>query len=165
MSRRIEHSSSLKSAVTRVHAAFVDEQYWKDRIAEVGGPHAQLGSVETTGDRITVEFTQAIPEDQLPSLVTKIRAGDLVIARTETWEPLSGDTAKGTFTAGVEGAPARVGGTHTLAGSDGETTVTTDGEVEVSIPFLGGKIEAAIAEQLAELFRIESEFTAEWLAR
>ena len=39
-----------------------------------------------------------------------------------------------------------------------------DGEVKVSIPLMGGKLEKMIAEQVAVLLDKESEFTSEWLA-
>lgn len=75
------------------------------------------------------------------------------------------DRAHGRFSAGVDGMPGKVEGTFTLAPGRTGTVVEIDGEVEVKIPFLGGKIEGLIVEQLVELFDAEQEFTAGWLGR
>ncbi|AQA24726.1 hypothetical protein BTZ20_1142 [Rhodococcus sp. MTM3W5.2] len=47
--------------------------------------------------------------------MSKIRPGDLIITRTETWGALDGGRATGTFSARVDGLPGEVTGTLTLA--------------------------------------------------
>ncbi|MFF0545625.1 DUF2505 domain-containing protein [Nocardia thailandica] len=146
--------------VEAVRAALADEQYWKARIAEVGGPNARLDSFDDDGTQIRVQMVQAIAADQLPPAVTAVRPGDLIIPRTETYAG-----TVGTVEAHVEGAPATVRGEVTLA-AEGEnaTVVTLRGSIEVKIPLFGGKIEAAIAEHLTALLEGEAEFTGTWLA-
>ncbi|MDF2469382.1 MAG: hypothetical protein K0Q61_1754, partial [Rhodococcus erythropolis] len=39
------------------------------------------------------------------------------------------------------------------------------GEVEVKIPFLGGKIESAIVDEVVRLIQAEQDFTREWIAK
>ena len=166
VSRRIEHSSSYPFPVAEVHAALTGEQYWRDRLAEVGGDGAALDAITPTASGgVTVTMTQAIPEDHLPSIVTKIRPGDLIITRTETWGPLVGGRATGTFAAEVEGAPAQISGNQTLAGENGTSTIDVNGAAEVKIPLVGGKIESAIADEILRLLDREQEFTGAWLAR
>ncbi|MFC9896741.1 DUF2505 domain-containing protein [Nocardia sp. NPDC127579] len=142
-----------------VRAALADEQYWKDRIAEVGGDNARLDSFSADGDRVRVEMVQAISAELLPPAITAVRPGDLIIPRTETW---TGDSA--TFEATVEGAPAQVRGTVTLADAGTESSATVQGQIEVKIPLFGGKIEKAIQEHLTELLQSEEEFTNTWIA-
>ncbi|MFD4292243.1 DUF2505 domain-containing protein [Rhodococcus sp. NPDC058505] len=164
MARRIPHSSSYPQPVARVHAALTSEGYWRDRIAEAGGEHARVDRVDVGEATIAVEMTQTIPAEQLPSIVTKIRPGDLEISRTEDWGPLAGDRATGTFTARVAGLPGELTGTLTLDGDATGATVTLDGRVQVSLPLIGGKVEAVIADRIEELLRHEDEFTAAWLS-
>lgn len=163
MARRIPHSASYPQPVDRVHAALTSERYWRDRIAEVGGDGAGIDRLDTGDGTIAVEMRQAIPAEHLPSIVTKIRPGDLVITRTEDWGPLTGDRATGTFTAHVEGMPGDLTGTLTLAADGTGSSVTLDGQVQVGLPLIGGKIESVIAEQITELLNHEDEFTARWL--
>ncbi|QIS16108.1 DUF2505 domain-containing protein [Nocardia arthritidis] len=143
-----------------VRAALANEQYWKDRIAEVGGPNARLDSVTVQGDHVRVEMVQAIAAELLPAAITAVRPGDLIIPRTEEWQ---GDS--GTFTARVEGAPAEVAGTIKLEADGAGAVATVKGSIEVKIPLFGGKIEAAIQERLVELLGNEEEFTNTWLSQ
>ncbi|MFC9787393.1 DUF2505 domain-containing protein [Rhodococcus sp. NPDC127528] len=164
MARRIPHSSAYPQSVDQVHRAVTSEQYWRDRLAEVGGPGAALGHVAVGENSVDVEMTQSVPAEHLPAVVTKVRPGDLVITRTETWGPLSGGVAAGTFTARVDGVPGTITGTMTLAAEGTGTTLAMDGKVEVKLPLIGGRIEAAIADQVSELLDNENEFTARWLS-
>ncbi|AWK71488.1 hypothetical protein CBI38_07695 [Rhodococcus oxybenzonivorans] len=163
VSRRIEHSSTYSFPVEQVHAGLTTEQYWRDRIAEVGGPGATLDEVTTGPGTISVSMSQSIPAEHLPSIVAKVRSGDLVIARTETWNALDGGRASGTFTARVTGAPAEISGSQTLTSEGSGTKVQVTGKAEVKIPLIGGKIEGAIGDEVLRLIDKEQEFTQRWL--
>ncbi|WP_433627944.1 DUF2505 domain-containing protein [Nocardia sp. CA-120079] len=160
MATPLAYTARYSHPVAAVRAAFADEQYWKDRIAEVGGDNARLDSVTVNGDQVKVEMVQVIGAELLPAAITAVRPGDLVIPRTESW---TGDSA--TFTARVEGAPAEVNGTIELTADGSGAVAETKGTIEVKIPLFGGKIEAAIAERLTELLANEEEFTNNWLAQ
>ncbi|WP_345350315.1 DUF2505 domain-containing protein [Rhodococcus olei] len=164
MARRIPHSATYPHSVARVHAALTSERYWRDRLAEAGGEHSHVDRIDVGAGTIAVEMTQAIPAEHLPSIVTKIRPGDLTITRTEDWGPLGDDRATGTFTAHVAGMPGDLTGTLTLTAEGTGATVALDGQVQVAIPLIGGKIESVIAEQIDDLLTHEDEFTARWLA-
>ncbi|WP_433758648.1 DUF2505 domain-containing protein [Nocardia sp. CA-135398] len=159
MATPLAYTARYSHPVAAVRAAFADEQYWKDRIAEVGGEKARLDSVTVDGDQVKVEMVQVIAAELLPAAITAVRPGDLIIPRTETW---TGDSA--TFTARVEGAPAEVRGSIELTADGSGSVAETEGTIEVKIPLFGGKIEAAIAERLTELLTNEEEFTNNWLA-
>ncbi|MFD1815100.1 DUF2505 domain-containing protein [Rhodococcus gannanensis] len=164
MARRIPHSVGYPQSVTSVHAALTDERYWRERIAEVGGDNARLDTLEIGDGTVSVEMEQAIPAEHLPSMVTKIRPGDLQIVRTESWGPLVGERATGAVTARVTGMPGELTGTVTLSASGTGSIVELDGEVLVPLPLIGGRIEAVIAERITEIFNHEDEFTARWLS-
>ncbi|BDT89454.1 DUF2505 domain-containing protein [Nocardia cyriacigeorgica] len=159
MATPLAYTARYTHPAAAVRAAVADEQYWKDRIAAVGGPNARLESVSVEGDQVRVEMVQAIAAELLPSAITAVRPGDLVIPRTENW---TGTAA--TFEARVEGAPAEVRGTITLSDIDAGSTAVIEGSIEVKVPLFGGKIEAAIAERLTELLAEETEFTNAWIS-
>ncbi len=146
-----------------MHACLIVEQYWRDRLEQVGGPGATLDQATTGPGTISVAMSQTIPAEHLPGIVTKIRPGDLVIRRIETWSMLEGDRAAGTFTAEIEGAPATISGTQTLTGDGAGSNVKFEGKAEVKIPLIGGKIESAIADEVLRLIEKEQEFTERWL--
>ncbi|MEV5651877.1 DUF2505 domain-containing protein [Nocardia sp. NPDC052254] len=159
MATPLAYTAHYAHPADAVRAALADEQYWKARIAEVGGPGARLGSFATDGDRLRVEMVQTIPAAELPAAITSVRPGDLIIPRTETYEGLSG-----IFEAYVEDAPAKVRGTVTMTGDLRSSQAVVDGSVEVSVPLFGRKIEAVVAEKLLELLAAETEFTNTWIS-
>lgn len=163
MGSPIDHSANYTYPAGAVHAAFVDPRYWHTRLAEVGGPGAAVENVETGDGTLDLTAHQAIPADQLPSVVTSIRPGDLVIRREESWGPIAGDRSQGRFSARVDGMPGHVEGTLTLIGDGDGSTVVIEGTVEVKIPFLGAKIEGMIVDELVGLFDAEQRFTTGWL--
>ncbi|MFD4368638.1 DUF2505 domain-containing protein [Rhodococcus sp. NPDC058521] len=165
MSRRIDHSSTYPFPADKVHSALTSEQYWRDRVAEVGGDGATIDEITVGDGTIAVRMRQAIAAEHLPSIVTKVRPGDLVIKRSETWAGLNDDTATGTFSASVDGAPAKISGTKRLTGAGADSVVEFEGETTVKIPIVGGKIESAIADQILHLIDKEREFTQSWLGR
>ncbi|MFD6859001.1 DUF2505 domain-containing protein [Rhodococcus sp. NPDC060090] len=164
MGSPIDHSTHYSFPPAAVHAAFVDPQYWNSRLAEVGGPGAEVENIQTGDNTIELDLRQSIPAEHLPVMVTNIRPGDLVIRRHEAWERLDGDRAQGRFSAGVEGMPGTVEGTLALLPDDAGSLVLIEGTVEVKIPFLGAKIEGMIVNELVGLFDSEKTFTADWLA-
>lgn len=170
MARRIEHSLDYAASVAAVHAALVDEDYWHARVAAVGGAGATLDAVEATDGGISVRLTQRIAAEHLPSIVRKVKSGDLTVARTETWGRCADARAAGDFSVLIAGTPITMRGTHTLSGGDGESggdaqcTVATTGQAQVSVPLIGGKIEQVIAENITRLLELEHQFTAQWLA-
>ncbi|WP_280443587.1 DUF2505 domain-containing protein [Nocardia brasiliensis] len=159
MATPLAYTARYSHPAAAVRAAFANDQYWKDRVAEVGGPNARLDSVTVDGDQIRIHLVQAIAAELLPAAITAVRPGDLIIPRVETW---TGDNA--TFQATVEGAPAEVRGTITLVDEGAGSTAAANGTIEVKIPLFGGKIENAIAEHLTEVLKNEEEFTNTWLA-
>lgn len=158
MATPLAYTARYSHPAAAVRAAFANDQYWKDRVAEVGGPNARLESVRVDGNQIRVQLVQAIAAELLPAAVTAVRPGDLIIPRVETWD---GDSA--TFQATVDGAPAEVRGTITLTDEGAGSAAAANGTIEVKIPLFGGKIESAIAEHLTEVLKNEEEFTNTWL--
>ncbi|MCM6774845.1 DUF2505 domain-containing protein [Nocardia sp. CDC159] len=159
MATPLAYTAHYSHPAAAVRAAIADEQYWKDRIAEVGGPGARIDGFEVSGDQLRVQMVQSIAEAELPTALTSVRPGDLIIPRTETYTGSSG-----LFEAHVDGAPAEVRGTVTLTGDDSSATISVEGTVEVKVPLFGKKIEAVVAEKLTELLAAEAEFTGNWIA-
>lgn len=162
MARRIEHHTTSPHSAEAVFGAMVDETYLRDRLAEIGGDNAELLAYTSTPDQTTYQLKQGVPAEHLPSLAKSVLGGDLVIQRAETWTA-AGHT--GTVEVTISGVPGRLNGTFTLTPNGGAgSKLTLQGQVKVSIPLMGGKLEGMIAEQVIVLLNKESEFTAEWLA-
>ncbi|MCR3746615.1 DUF2505 domain-containing protein [Lentzea californiensis] len=159
MARRIEHHTTSPHSAEKVYGAMVDETYLRDRLAAIGGKDAQLVTYSSTGEKTSYQLKQGVPAEHVPSAVKAALGGDLVIQRTETWA-----AGAGTVEVAVNGVPGRLDGSFTVLDNGSGSKLTLSGEVKVSIPFLGGKIEKLIAEQVAVLLDKENEFTSQWLA-
>jgi hypothetical protein len=100
----------------------------------------------------------------LPSAVRSLHRGDLVVRREQNWRPgAAGYT--GAANAEVSGVPGDIRARTELTGDDDSAVLRITGEVAVRIPFVGGKLESVIAEQVGNLLRRESEFTEQWLVQ
>ncbi|MEU1527623.1 DUF2505 domain-containing protein [Nocardia rhamnosiphila] len=159
MATALAYTARYSHPVAAVRETFCTEQYWKDRIATVGGPDAQFVSLSAEGEQVRVEVVQSIPADLLPPAITAVRPGDLIIPRTEVW---TGTT--GSFEARVEGAPAEVRGSITVTDEPTGAVAEISGTIEVKVPLFGRKIEEAIGERLTQLLAEETEFTNTWIA-
>jgi hypothetical protein len=162
MATKLQHPVTYPLTLDRVRAAVSDRAYWEALAASVKNSPGEVKSVDVSGDEVTVELTQRIPSDKLPSVVTSLVSGDLAIERTMSWTFSSDTAAQGTFRAVVNGTPATTEGAFSLRG-DGESTVAEfDGSVTVRIPLVGGKIEKLISQNMLTLFDAERDFTVAW---
>jgi uncharacterized protein DUF2505 len=161
MARRIEHHTTSTWPVQDVFTALVDETYLRDRLAALGGTDARLVSFSKDDGRTSYQLKQGVSAEHLPSVAKGLLGGDLVIHRTEVWTE-AGTT--GTVEVTLNGVPGRLDGTIVLSEHQGGSRSTLTGQVKVSIPLMGGKLEAMIAEQVVKLLDKENEFTTEWLA-
>ncbi|MBO0852535.1 MAG: DUF2505 domain-containing protein [Nocardia sp.] len=160
MATPLAYTARYAHPIAALRTAIADEQYWKDRIEEVGGPGARLDSFRADADQVVVAMTQAIPASELPAAITSVRPGDLIIPRTETYR--LGDLS-GVFEAHVQDAPAQATGTITYTDEGAGCQGVADGSVAVQIPLFGKKIEAVVAQKLLELLTSETEFTDTWI--
>ncbi|OLR90765.1 DUF2505 domain-containing protein [Actinokineospora bangkokensis] len=164
MASRIEHRAEFAAPAAAVHAAFVDRDFLAERLRVLGGKGAQLLDYTERGGEVAFKLRQGVDAAKLPSAARAIIKGDLVVERTESWRQaatgFAGDTG-----ASVSGVPGDVKGRFALVDAGTGSVWTTSGEVKVRIPLVGGKIEAAIAEQVGALLAAEARFTADWLAR
>lgn len=161
MASKLSHSVSYPFPVERLWEVLTSEQYWRDLLEATNSSHGRLDSFDHDGDTVEIEMQQGVPEDQLPSMITAVRPGDLEIPRRITFTR-DGNRISGKMSATVKGAPAKVKGKLKVSGDPAEIDYT--GTVEVAIPFLGAKIERGILDQLEALLDNEREKTVTWEA-
>ncbi|MEU5845200.1 DUF2505 domain-containing protein [Saccharopolyspora shandongensis] len=170
MARRIEHRSTSEWPAARVYEALIDKDYLTDRLAEIGGASAALVQHVDTEDGARFQLRQGVHADSLPSVARTVVGGDLTIDRSESWRREEDGHYTGEIAAEIAGAPCSITGSMWLrdlvepAGAAVSEFVVS-GSVRVNVPFLGGKLEDLIVDQVQKLLSDEEHFTAEWLAR
>lgn len=165
MPRPLQHSADFTHPVPQVLAAIAGEESLRERLAEIGGTNAELLSHEKSGTGYTYTMRQGIPAEKLPGLIQKVHSGDLIVQRKQTWRELDDGTVSGTAQAEVTGVPGAITVDTTLRPHGQGTKLQVGGQVKVSIPLIGGKIESVIAEQVVKLLAREDEYIAQQLGQ
>ncbi|GAA4853208.1 DUF2505 domain-containing protein [Saccharopolyspora rosea] len=170
MARRIEHRSTSEWAAAQVYAALVDVDFLIDRLNELGGASSALVSHEETDDGVRFQVRHGVPSDELPAVARTVVGSDLTIDRSESWRQAEEGHYSGEVAAEISGAPCSITGSMWLRDlGDPDTSAVSEfvvsGAVRVSLPFLGGKLEDIVADQVQKLLVAEEHFMTEWLAR
>ncbi|GAA4620998.1 DUF2505 domain-containing protein [Saccharopolyspora hordei] len=167
MARRIEHRSTSEWPAVRLYEALIDVEYLNDRLAELGGDSAELVQHVSTDEGARFQIRHAVPADTLPSLARTVVGGDLTIDRSESWRREEDGHFAGEIAAEIAGAPCTITGSMWLRDAGGAVTseFVVDGNVRVNVPFVGGKLEDLVADQVQKLLSAEERFTSEWLSR
>lgn len=157
---------AVQSATVRpaeLYRVLTGQDYLRARLDELGGPNATIRELTADDDHARLVFQHSVPAEKLPSIFRRVFSGDLRIDRTETWTREADDRYAGTVTAGMAGMPGRIEGTQRITADGQGAQLLGTGKVTVPIPLIGGKVEAAAAEQVNKLLAGESAFTEQWL--
>ncbi|GAA0505487.1 hypothetical protein GCM10011581_32490 [Saccharopolyspora subtropica] len=170
MARRIEHRSTSEWPAARVYEALIDIDYLTDRLAGLGGDNAALVQHVATDDGTRFQLHHGVPADSLPALARTVVGGDLQIDRSESWRQAEDGSFAGEIAAEIAGAPCTITGSMWLRDISERTgpavsEFVVSGNVRVNVPFVGGKLEDLVVDQVQKLLAAEEQFTTEWLAR
>jgi hypothetical protein len=103
-------------------------------------------SVDAHDDTAKVVVTRTMPAD-VPDFMKKMIGETVDVVQTEEW---GAPDADGQRTADVvvqiKGQPAVMNGTAAIVACSGEVVMLIEGDLKVSIPFLGRKVEPEIAK-------------------
>ena len=157
-----ESFSYAGSDVESVYALITDQAFRTESCANQGSTDYTV-TVEEKGDgaTVTVIRTQAA---ELPEFVKKLTGSTVKVKQTEVW---SGPGADGSRSADVKvsiiGQPAEMVGKATLSAAGDGSEFVLNGDVKVSIPFIGKKIEPEISKAIIASLREEVEYGMEKL--
>ncbi len=164
MAQTISHRAGWDADAESVYRVLVDGDYLQARLAELGGKDPALveRTVDDSGARLKLRHSVAV--EFLPGVIKRFTGGDLVLDRVETWTPEDGGY-RGTFEVTVRGLPGKLTGKQSLHDVEGGSQSSVDGSAEVPVPFVAGKIESIVNEQVGGLLDAEDEFTRRWMAQ
>lgn len=102
---------------------------------------------------------------EVPDFVRRFVGDTIAIVQTETWAPGDGsDRRRAQLALQIVGQPAAMTGSLALDSSGGGVREVVSGDLRVSIPFLGRKIEAEIAKGVLSAARKEEQLGRQWLS-
>jgi hypothetical protein len=156
---KFSHEVRYAAPASEVHAMLADPAF-REQVCEAGPSVEHSVRITPDGAGMTVVVEQTQPADGIPSFAKKFVGDRIDITQREVWSGTGGADVEVT----IPGKPGHFRGTVKLVESGGETVETVAGEVKVSIPLVGGKLEALIGDLFRSALRGEEEVGRRWLA-
>jgi hypothetical protein len=156
---RFHHELSYDAPPDRVRAMLLDQAF-RERVC--AAQHAETSSVriEQTPSSVTVVVEQSRRTSGIPGFARAVVGDHITLVQRETW-PTAGPASMEVV---LPGKPGRLDAAVALTAVGAGTRETVDGELKVSVPLVGGKVERLVAEILAKALRREQETGHAWLA-
>ncbi|WP_069160582.1 DUF2505 domain-containing protein [Nocardia altamirensis] len=163
MSRKFSFTVPYAVPVEDLHRALTDDKVWQARFADAETATLDLSHPEGAGT-IRIHMTEKAAQDKIPSVVSKVLKSELMLSRTDNWQALAGEVAKGTFEGATGGITTEMSGTYEMRSTAEGSEIEVVGTVQVKVPLVGGAIEP-LAEQLHHrVLNSERKFIEEWVA-
>jgi hypothetical protein len=155
LSERVEYPA----APGAVYAMLTDEAFRED-VCQATGALSWSVEVDAAGpDRgagASVTVRRVLPSD-VPDMVKRLVGETIEVVQAEQWEPGDdvGPARRAEVLVEIVGQPAKMIGMATIE-SDGDATVfAVNGDVTVSIPLFGGKLEKEVARAIRSALAVE----------
>jgi hypothetical protein len=122
-------------------------------------------AIAEDGSGGTVTVTRTLPAE-VPDFVKSFVGKTLTIVQSETWGPPGPDGSRtADLVISIQGQPATMKGSVTIRPVDGGVREQIAGELVVSVPFFGKRIEPEVAKAIYAAAAKEQQTGRAWLAR
>lgn len=156
---KFSHEIRYAAAADDVNAMLA-EQAFREKVCEASGSLSHTVQITPSAQGMQVVVDQTLPADGIPSFATKFVGDKIQVVQKETWT----SPTQAALEVTIPGKPGHLRGTITLAQQGGETVETVEGDLKVSIPFVGAKLEELIGQLLKSALRTEGKVGTSWLA-
>ena len=156
---KVSHEIRYAAPADDVYAMLA-EQAFRERVCDANRAVGRTVQVTPSGVGMRVVVDQTLPSDGIPSFATKFVGDRIQVVQTENWAGPSGADLEVT----IPGKPGHLRGTIKLVENGGETLQNISGDLKVSIPLVGGKLEELIGSLLKSALRQEERVGRAWLA-
>jgi hypothetical protein len=142
-------------------AAMMADPAFRERVCEYQQVLEHSVSILDDDGLLTVAVDQVQEARGIPSYAVAFVGDRIAIEQRETWH----SPALADLTLKVRGKPAQMTGTITLRAEGERTIETVSGEVKVSVPLVGGRIEAVVGDVIRLALDAEYAVGRVWLAQ
>jgi hypothetical protein len=158
---RFRHVNSYDAAPADVRAMLTTAAF-REEVCTYQRALEHTVDIREEGGTTDVVITQSQAMDGAPAAARKLVGSSVRIVQRESWA--AADRAD--FAMEIPGKPGHLRGTITLvAKDDGGCEEVFAGEVKVSVPLVGGKLEGFVADILTRALRREGRVGVTWLER
>jgi hypothetical protein len=145
--------------VEQVRTMLLDPEFRNQVALETDGRPAESRIEETPeGPRSVNEVRPSLEE--LPAFTRPVVGVGLVIHQEEHWT----SPERAELSVRSPGRPGHIVGTITLTATEGGTVQTTDAEITVKVPLIGGRVETLMGKILGNVLKVQGRLGADWLA-
>lgn len=164
MPKQFELSTEVAHSIERVHAALIDERYWRYRLREDTTNSVTAEFDESGGPgTLTVTVIQTSDGSNLPGFLRAVVSLPMQMKRVDTWGPLRGERAEGTLSGTSTGFPLAIDGTLVLRSTGDRTVIDLQGRIAVKVRLVGGQIEAMLKQMVAKSLERDRDEIIGWL--
>jgi hypothetical protein len=156
---KFTHDMTYDASPEQVRAMLADPGF-REQVCEAMHAIRHDVSIDPDGDKMKVKVDQTQPAKGIPSFAKKFVGDQIQIVQHESWNGSGGAALE----VEIPGKPGRMVGDISLKGDGSSTTETVAGEIKVSIPMLGGKLESLIGDLLRSALRTEERVGRKYLA-
>jgi len=145
-------------APLRTVAAMLTDPAFRERVCDAQGASRRSVSIGGTPVEVVIERTQ--PTAGVPAVAKRFVSTEVTVEQREVWSSASAAVLDITTTGNL----ASIRGNTTLSESAGRTTQTVHLSIKVSIPLVGGRLEALVKDLMEKAYRSEHEVGLAYLA-
>lgn len=143
---KFEERHTFDQPAETVMRMYADKAFFDRKYKEIGAIECEMLDHQKSDARFAVKYRLVLKSDApLPEVAKKIMGDTVKMVQQDAW-----DIAKRTGRIDIEikGAPLKISADMKLVDEGGKGVNVQNWNVSCSIPLVGGKIEAAIAEDI-----------------
>jgi hypothetical protein len=163
-SMKLTEQVNYSATPDAVFAMLCDKSF-REEVCRQSGALSFEVSVTAEDESARIELKRVMPAN-VPDFVKKFVGDTIKLTQVEAWGPPNAAGRRtAVVTLKIEGQPAAMNATGTLEATSDGCIESVDGDVKVSIPLIGRKIEPEIAKAIIAALRVEKRVGTEWLAK
>lgn len=166
MPTKVAAAQDYAAPAERVRAMLLDPDYARERALATGSISVDANVQDEHGTGV-ITIVRTLPA-QMPDYARALVGETIEVTETQSWGPIEAGVSVGSYRVGFSG-PVAMEGTMRLEqheGPEGPTTsVRTEGAIRANVPFLGGKIESMVRDEVQRYLDREQELGSAWLSR
>jgi Protein of unknown function (DUF2505) len=140
------------------------DQAFREKVCRGIGSVRYEVSITRDGDTAQIRNDRVMKAD-LPDVAKKVVGDTIEMVQTEDWGERQSDGSRtARFRVEIPGKPGSITGSVSLSPSGSGSREVVTGQVKVSIPFVGKKLETEVARGLKAALQVEGQIGAKWLA-
>jgi hypothetical protein len=163
---KIRHAAKYAAGATAVFAALTDPQFLTRKSEAIKATDISA-SADPVADGSAVTTLRRKVDLELPGFAKKaLGGGGIMIVDKQEWGPPDADGNRTAAASGtMEGHSGGFHGTVSILGDGPDSaTVVVEGDVKVSMPLIGGKIEKMVAGLITKMLDSDQRVLTKWLA-